>query len=102
MYLYKNFCYETIDEVADSIYSEVFLGNGDAINSVTVAGNTVQITASNQNSSYLVTTTPPSCTQPGFNNSFFGVDIDTAAELGFMCAFAVISVWCIKIAKRGA
>lgn len=99
-YLHKSYCYETLQDVADTIYSQVFLGNGDAINSASVQGTSIQIAASNQQGSYIVTTTPPSCETLGFNNSYFGVDPVTAAQLGFACGLAILSVWAVKIGKR--
>lgn len=100
MYLYNSYCYATLQDVSDSIYSQVFLGNGDSISSISIVGNSLQITANNQQASYIVTTTPPACDSLGFNNSYFGIDPATAAQLAFACGLAILSVWAVKIGKR--
>ena len=81
-YLYKSYCYETPQQVADSIQSSFFLEGFGVIQSVSVVGSGVTVNYLNSNGnlfnfSYSLAT----CTKLGFDNSFTGLTVDDSIQI---------------------
>lgn len=100
MYLYKQFCYETIDDVASSILSASIQGDGAFVDSVTTYTSSIDINMVNRNQAWTYTYNPPSCSQLGFDNSFFGVTALDSVELAWMCSAVLIATWAVKTIRR--
>ena len=100
-YLYKSFCYETVQQVADSVHSSFFLEGFGVIQSVNAAGGGLTInyldTNLNQASfSYSLA----SCEKLGFDNSFLGLTVQDSLAIGSAVAGVLIVAWSIKIVRR--
>ncbi len=99
MKLYKNYCYETIEEVADVILSDPFVRHNSNIISVTNTPSVITVQFNKKPK--FVDVTPPDCTKLGFNSSYTGLTMSDSAELSGMISLALLAVWGIKILRRG-
>ena len=100
--LYKQYCYSSLQQVSDSIQSEVFLEDGSQIISTSISlpdNITVTKTLNGVVSNFIVT--PPNCIEIGFDNSYTGITTTEAIELGTSVSLVLLSVWAIKILRRG-
>lgn len=103
MKLYKQYCYEDISDVVDSIKSDVL------IEDFGIVQNAFSTPAGKINVSYLDTSsvlrsfvfTPPECTILGFDNTYTGMSTDDAIEIGSLVTLALILAYSIKILRRG-
>ena len=98
MKLYQNYCYATISEVVDAIQSDPFLRDGSTITGVTSTIDDITINFSKKPRT--ATFTPPNCTTIGQANSYTGLSIADANELGWLMSLAMITAWGIKILRR--
>ena len=98
MKLYENYCYETIENVADVIRSKPFVKHNNVIKGVVVNNNTIEIKFNKKPKNYDFI--PPECTKLGFNSSYTGLTNSDANELGWLMALAMLSAWGIKILRR--
>lgn len=99
-YLFKSYCYETVDQVAASVHSTFDFPLG-VMQSVVPSGSSLTITyldanANLSNFSYPLAT----CQKLGFDNSFSGLTKDDSVVLGSALAAVLISAWAIKIIRR--
>ncbi len=99
MKLYKNYCYETIEDVSDVILSDPFVREKSHI--VNVTNTPSVITVKFNKKPIFVDITPPDCTKLGFNSSYTGLTMSDSIELSGMISLALLSVWGIKILRRG-
>lgn len=100
-FLYKSYCYETVEQVATSIHSSFFLDGFGVIQSVTYSGSTLTVNYLNSSSSlsnfsYQLTT----CEKLGFDNSFSGLSSSDSTLIGSSVVSVLIAAWAIKIVKR--
>lgn len=100
-YLYKSFCYETVEQVAASVHSSFFLEGFGVIQSVNASDSvlTIDYLDSNLNQasfSYSLAT----CEKLGFDNSFLGLTKEDSVSIGSAVAGVLILAWTIKIVRR--
>lgn len=100
-YLYKSYCYETVQQVADSIHSAFFLDGFGVIQSVSSFGSSVTVNYLNssgnlQNFVYQLAT----CEKLGFDNTFSGLTRDDSLALSSGMVGVLVSAWAIKIVRR--
>jgi len=100
MYLYKSYCYETLQEIADSIQSTVFFGDGFVIDNVSVGLNTVVIDSIKLSTHYFYTVIPPLCSEIGFNNSYSGLTVSDSLELWGLSLVVLVAAFAVKVLKR--
>lgn len=98
MKLYKNYCYETIEDVSDVILSDPFARAGSQIKSVTNTPSVITIKFSKKPKTYEFT--PPECSKLGFNSSYTGLTMSDSSELSSMIVLAMVATWGIKILRR--
>jgi hypothetical protein len=104
MNLYNSFCYATIQDVANSIQSEPFIGSSILV-SATVNGISIDLvleTPKQTNGINVTTHTiyPPECTQLGFNNSYSGLTTVDALELSGLALLVFVVAWGGKMLRR--
>lgn len=100
MKLYKSYCYSDINQVADSLRSNVFTDDGSFITSVIVTDQSLQISTLNNNKSYSYTFIPSDCYSLGYDNSFTGISTSDSVELGGFVLIAFVSAYVFKLVKR--
>jgi len=101
MKLYNSYCYNTLQNVADSIQSNLFIGDGFVITNVQVLNATdIQITSTLRNMDNFYTVTPPDCTSLGFDNSYTGITTSDAVFYGSEIAAVFVLAFTIKVIKR--
>jgi hypothetical protein len=98
MKLFQNYCYSTINDVVNAIKSDPFIKDGQTIVNVTATTNDITLTFSTWPTTMVFT--PPNCTTIGQLNSYTGLSMADAHELGWLMALAMISTWGIKILRR--
>lgn len=100
-YLYKSYCYETVEQVAASIHSSFFLDGFGVIQSVTYSGSTLTVNYLNASSSLSNFSYPlATCEKLGFDNSFSGLTKDDSLHISESMVGVLIAAWAIKIVKR--
>ncbi|MDD5215381.1 MAG: hypothetical protein PHQ03_07595 [Methylococcales bacterium] len=100
-YLYKSFCYETVEQVADSIHSAFFLDGFGVIQSVSSFGSGVTVNYLNSNGNLQSFVYPlATCEKLGFDNSFTGLTVDDSIQISSAVVGVLIAAWCIKILRR--
>lgn len=100
-YLYKSYCYETSQQVADSIHSAFFLEGFGVIQSVSGASSSLTInylTSSGNLSNFSYSLV--SCEKMGFDNSFSGLTRDDSLALSSGMIGVLVAAWVIKIVRR--
>lgn len=103
MKLYNSFCYEDIYAVSSSVSSKFFIGDGYVLNSVSVLNSDqLSLSYSHLSDTYTYTIGVPDCDALGFDNSFTGISISDAYDVAWLSALVLISVWGIKVLKKGA
>jgi hypothetical protein len=101
-YLYKSYCYETVQQVAASLHSSFFLEDFGVIQSVSSLGNgglTVNYLNANgnlQNFFYPLAT----CEKLGFDNTFSGLTKNDSLVLSSGMVGVLVVAWAIKISRR--
>ena len=102
-YLFKSYCYETMEEVSNAVYSSFELPFG-VIQSVSGSGGGLSISYLYQDGGALNTGTfnypLVSCTKLGFDNSFSGLTAADSTLIGSSVVSVLIAAWAIKIVKR--
>jgi hypothetical protein len=100
-YLYKSYCYETSQQVADSIHSSFFLEGFGVIQSVSGGGSSLTVNYLNLSgnlSSFSYSLV--SCEKMGFDNSFSGLTKEDTLLLSGSMIAVLVSAWAIKIVRR--
>lgn len=102
MYLYHSYCYPDLSAVIASLQSQVMLDGFGIIQSVNqispgILAVDYQIPDGSIN---VVNITLPTCDRPGFDNSYTGIGVDDAVELGGMILLALTIAYCSKIIRR--
>lgn len=100
-YLYKSYCYETSQQVADSIHSSFFLEGFGVVQSVSGFGSSLTVnylTSSGNLQSFVYSIA--TCEKLGFDNSFSGLTRDDSITLSASMVGVLISAWVIKIIRR--
>ncbi len=100
-YLYKSYCYETSQQVADSIHSSFFLEGFGVVQSVSGFGSSLTVnylTSSGNLSSFSYSLV--SCEKLGFDNSFSGLSKEDSLALSASMVGVLVAAWCIKIVRR--
>ena len=103
MYIYKNYCYETIAEIGDQFLSDPLAVDGHYIEGVRLPAanpDRVKIDLVNVSDSTTLTINhdPPLCTALGFQNSYTGLTLEdsqvllTGSLLIFVAAFVITSI----------
>ena len=100
MKLYNSYCYPDISSVADSFSSQLVLGNGSFISSVTFSTQSLFVTTNLNGVFSSYTVTPPDCNRLGFDNSFTGVTTQDAVLYGSLMMSAFVSAYVFKLIKR--
>ena len=98
MKLFQNYCYATMGDVVNAIKSDPFIKQGQSIVNVTATTNEVTITYSTWPTTQVFI--PPNCTTIGQLNSYTGLSMADANELGWLMSLAMITAWGIKILRR--
>jgi hypothetical protein len=100
-YLYKSFCYETVQQVADSVHSSFFLEGFGVIQSVNASGSGLTIDYLDANLNQASFSYPlATCEKLGFDNSFLGLTAQDSFSIGSAVAGVLIVAWSIKIVRR--
>jgi len=99
---YNSYCYETINDVASSISSNFFIGDGQVVTGTAVSGSSIIVSAQSKNQTYNYTVTPPDCDSLGYDNTFFGVTVPDVMELWAGTTLLLVTVYVIKILKRAS
>lgn len=99
-FLYKSYCYETVEQVAASVHSAFDLPFG-VIQSVAPSGSSLTITYLDVNAnpaafSYTLAT----CEKLGFDNSFSGLTKDDSVLIASSMVSVLIAAWVAKIVRR--
>lgn len=107
MNLYKSYCYPDLQSAINSLQSQVYIDGIGLIQSITpVPPDAALVSYVHTDSSgyYLdagtVTVTFPECTQQGFDNSYFGLSIPDAIDLGWEVFLILTVAASIKIIKK--
>jgi len=100
MPLYNSYCYETLQEIADSVQSTVFFGDGYVVDNATVSAETIIIDAVKMSTHYFYTVTPPACSDIGFNNSYSGLTVTDSLELWGLSLLVMATAFAAKVIKR--
>lgn len=101
MYLYKSYCYISLNDVRSSIASHSSDVNGIINNVSVVSDTTIQIDyLSPGNLIYSQFFVPPICSMPGFDNSFTGVNPDDSMSFAWLCASVIVAAFCVRILRR--
>ena len=95
-----------MEDVASSVESVGFLGDGGQINGVTIVGQSLVINVYRRdalgNFSFInQTISIPSCTRVGFDNSYSGMTTADAIEISGLVGLVLITAWAIKSLRRG-
>lgn len=99
MLLYDGYCYASPQDLLAAFasnplwYSSLYPDQP----SFSLLGNNVEmLTAANR----FIIYTPPSCSEVGVQDSYFGLTVGDAVELGWLCFGAVIAAYCVKLLQR--
>ena len=100
-YLYKSFCYQTVEQAATSVHSSFFLEGFGVIQSVNASGSVLTINYLNSNLNQASFSYPlATCEKLGFDNSFFGLTKEDSVALGSAVIGVLIVAWSIKVVRR--
>lgn len=100
-YLYKSYCYETAQQVADSIHSAFFLEGFGVIQSVSGFGSGATVNYLNSSGNLQSFVYPiATCQKLGFDNSFSGLTKDDSIALSGAMVGVLLAAWAIKISRR--
>lgn len=100
-YLYKSYCYETAQQVADSIHSAFFLEGFGVIQSVSGIDGGITVNYLNFSGNLLSFSYPlVSCEKMGFDNTFSGLTKEDTLFLSTSMVGILIAAWAIKIVRR--
>jgi len=97
MYLYKSYCYEDLQTIADIFKSDVYLPNGLLIDQVVVSNGRLFVLDENTN---YFNFGLPTCTTLGFTSTYTGITTDDAVVLGSSVSLVLVIAWGIKILRR--
>jgi hypothetical protein len=100
MNLHNSYCYSTLAEVRDSVWSDPDIGSGFLISDVTISGSQLLVTAKKSNTIKTYTLTPPTCSEVGFNNSYSGLTVADSLELWGLSLLVMATAFSIKVIKR--
>ena len=102
-YLFKSYCYETIDQASNAVYSQFELPFG-VIQSVTGSDSNLLISYLYQSSNGLsvgsFNYSLASCTKLGFDNSFSGLTAADSTLIAGAVVSVLISAWVAKVVRR--
>lgn len=104
-FLFKSYCYETIDQASNAVYSSFELPFG-VIQSVTPNGSTLSISYlhQNQNQTELSSSTfnysLATCDKLGFDNSFSGLTKKDSVDISAAIVAVLIAAYAAKIVRR--
>lgn len=102
-YLFKSYCYETIQDASNAVYSSFELPFG-VIQSVSGTGSPLSISYVYQSNNALKTGTfnysLATCTKLGFDNSFSGLTAVDSTLIGSSVVSVLIAAWAMKVVKR--
>jgi hypothetical protein len=99
MKLFQNYCYLDTDTVIESIESNPFLSQINILKSVQKISND-QLELNFYKKPKIVNVTLHDCSAVGVANSYSGLSLADANELGWLMALAMITAWGIKILRR--
>ena len=100
-YLYKSFCYQTVEQVAASVHSSFFLEGFGVIQSVSGIGGGLTVNYLDSSGHLLSFIYPlATCEKLGFDNNFTGLTVDDSIQISSAVVGVLIAAWCIKILRR--
>ena len=100
-YLYKSYCYETVEQVAASVHSSFFLEGFGVIQSVSGFGSSLTVNYLHSSGNLQSFVYPiATCQKLGFDNNFSGLTRDDSLALAASMVGVLISAWVIKIVRR--
>lgn len=97
-FLYKDYCFNTIAEVADRIVAEVFDGGGGFVDHVVVFQSTIDVYAAPDPAPASYTVTPPDCSPLGYKPWIVAEWAEVSLLLGAM-SLVIVTAWAGKMAK---
>jgi hypothetical protein len=101
MYLFDNYCYETMTEAADAEISQPVSGSQTgAAHPISYDGTSLTF-ATSDGSSYTLARSYPSCAAVGYQHNFTGVSLADVNESSWLVVLVWCAVWAIKNTKRG-
>ncbi len=104
MFLFQSYCYETINETANALYSSFVLPFG-VIQSVTPnGGDNLLISYISENNGVLFSSTfnysLAQCEKLGFVNTFSGLTKDDAISISAAIVSVLIAAFAVKVVRR--
>jgi hypothetical protein len=100
-YLYKSFCYETVEQVAASVHSSFFLEGFGVIQSVSGGSSGLTVSYLHSSGNLLSFSYPvATCEKLGFDNNFSGLTKDDSVQISSAIVGVLIAAWAIKIVRR--
>ncbi len=94
--LYKDYCYETVNEVRLQVLSNPILMDGSIVQSAVMNSGNIDVVTDTKS----FTLNPPNCTNVGYTKTWFGLSFADAQETTWLVAAVLVTAFSIKVLKR--